>query len=75
MPSRNDLISEGFNRACGDIRETATDYAVRVRVEYFLTTLYISTKSGTLFTESRGVEGSGLVKVSFTLRSRGGEGG
>ena len=32
------------------------------------------TKSGTFFTESRGVEGSGLVKVNFTLRSRG-EGG
>ena len=28
MPSRNDLISEGVNRLCGDIRETATDYDV-----------------------------------------------
>ena len=27
MPSRNELISDIFNRACGDIRETATDYA------------------------------------------------
>ena len=31
---------------------------------------YISTESGTFFTESRGVEGSGLVKVNFTLRFR-----
>ena len=33
---------------------------------------HIFTKSGTFFTESRGVEGSGLVKVNFTLRFRGG---